>query len=372
MIVKALHPNIEGNPQSYLTEKANSGQSDIVVQNASEFSANDHIVIGNPGEEQTEIKKIDSISGKTITLSANLTHNHSQNTKIQYIKYDQVKFYKASSKTGSYTLQTTKDIAIDEPHTLYDDTSALATDYYKIKYYNSASSDLSTYSDAIGSGGFPRYALMSIVDRILTWFNDMDEKFLSRDEIKDWVNDVKDDMANEIAESNEKHFAGYELIPMVADQGNYDLNADFKKFQKVKASYNGTNYHRARRIDLEQIDDDNVTYSQNYPRYAFNKYQIEIRPKGVEGGYIKVWSEDHPADLDSDDDELPKPIRFYVNVLIDGVKEKALEKDRKFDDAAVYGRKYQNGKETMIEHINNLVLDENRGVRDDNDEFYVE
>ena len=78
MITKALHPNIEGNPRTNLTRKALAAQADLIVQNAVDFAAHDHVVIGNPGQELTEIKKILSISGKTLTLSANLINTHAE------------------------------------------------------------------------------------------------------------------------------------------------------------------------------------------------------------------------------------------------------------------------------------------------------
>jgi len=365
MIVKALHPSIDGNSRTNLTAKAASGQSDLVVQNATDFSAHDHVVIGNPGEELTEIKKILSISGKTLTLSANLTNTHPENTKITFVKYDQIKFYKATSINGEYSLVSTKDIAIDEPHTLYDDASALSTDYFKIKYFNSYTSVLSVFSDAISSSGFPRHSLIKVQDSLLRKFGDEKEQYLTRDEITEFLNEIKDDLVNRIIDCNEKYFNNSVDLD-VDSNGEADLPSDFRKFQQVLVLYDGTNGKRARKIELEEVNDFLQSFSTELPYYYFRVYKIGCRPKGTVGiTVIRVIFEDQPDDLENDSDEIPKPLRFYMHVIMDGLMARANEKAGKDKVAERYFTKYEIGAQNMIEEINNLVLDENRGVRDE-------
>lgn len=370
MIVKALHPNIEGNPRSNLTTKAVAGQADLIIQNASDFNVDDHLVIGNPAEELTEIKKIDSISGKTITLSANLVNTHPENTRITFIKYNQIKFYKATSINGSYSAVATKNIAIDEPHTLYDDVTALSTDYFKIKYFNSDSSDLSVYSDPIGASGFPRYSLKRIQDAFYAKTGDKKEQYYTREEITDMANEVKDEMVNQIVDSNEKYFNTFENLA-IDSEGESLLGANFRKFQKIFVLFDGVNGIRAKKFEFEEINDFTQSFSQSFPGYYFKKYKIGIRPKGTVGTTIvQVHFEDQPADMEYDMDELPKPLRFYMHVFMDGMMAKAMEKAGKDNRADRFYNKFLNGVQNMIEEINNLVLDENRGVRDEEEDAY--
>lgn len=367
MIIRASHPSIEGLNRTFLTTKANSGQKDLVCQNSGGFAANDFVVIGNPSEEKTEIGKIASISGNTITLAANLGQVHAENSKVQFIKYDQVQFYKCATIDGTYeTLGSLKNLAIDEPFTLYDYASALSTDYFKLKFYNSHAQTYSEFSDPINAGGFARYALGSIREDLYKKFGDKKKKVLTDEEIDTWVNEGKDDMVNEIAESNEKHFNGYHQISISSSTGEGDLNDEFKKEQSVRVSYNGleASSKRARRIDVEDLEDQELSYDENNPVWYFNNYKIGVRPKGNGSAVAFVRTEDHPNDLTGESDLLPKPIRFYLHVLMDYLMMRAMEKDRKPKDADRYERKYRIGKEEMIEHINNLSLDENRGVKD--------
>jgi hypothetical protein len=364
MIVKALHPDL-GLVKSYLTAKANSGQAFCNVQNSAEFNVNDMVVVGILGEELTEICRISSISGKQITMAANFVNTHPENTKLTFIKYDQITFSKASSINGLYSAVSTKNIAADEPATLYDDSSALSTDYYKIQYFNSYSSAISVLSDALNSGGFTRWALISIQDSVIKRFGDKKNQFLDRNEVTDWINEGKDDMWNDLAESNEK-FGIVTDVLQGDGSGNFTLKDSFKKIQRLMISFTGPNgmFIKARHIELED-EDPNFVYSNAYPWWYFNGFSIGTRPKGDTNTYIQVDYESHPADLVNDGDLLPKPLRFYTHVLLDYVTAKAYERDQKFTTADRYYKKYDDGKLTMIEHLNNITLNENRGVRDE-------
>lgn len=364
MIVKALHPSIEGNIRSNLTVKALSGQTAASLQNVVDFAANDYVVIGNPAEELTEIKKIASIAAKVLTLSANLTNTHPQNAKVQLIKYNQVKFYKASSIDGSYSLVATKDIAIDEPHTLYDDPTALSTDYFKIKYYNAQTDTLSVYSDPIGATGFPRYSLIRLQDALFIRAGDKNKQYLDRGEITDWVNEIKDDIVNQIVDSFEKYFNTSDDLE-TDDNGEVDLGARFRKINQVVVYFDGVTGYPATMIDRTKVFEIDQSYSQLQPRYYFDAYTLGIRPKGTEGTtFARVMFEEQPVDLENDSDELPKPIRFYLGVVMDGLMAKAAEKAGKTSQADRYNKKYEIGVQKILEEINNLVLNENREVDD--------
>jgi len=94
-----------------------------------------------------------------------------------------------------------------------------------------------------------------------------------------------------------------------------------------------------------------------------------VRPKGTVGtSLIQVYFEKQPADMENDMDELYRPMRFYMHVFMDGMMAKACEKSGKDNRSLIYWKKYEAGCQNMIEEINNLVLDENRGVRDEEED----
>jgi hypothetical protein len=364
MITYGLHPQVEDNYRSFLTARAVSGQAVIALQSVSELAVNDLLCIGIQEQELTEIKKILSISGKNVTLSANLDNTHAENTKVFVIKYDKIKFMKASSINGTYSVVATKDIAISEKHTIYEDSAAISTEYFKVFHYNSITGDSSPVSDPIGQAGYDRTTLASMVDSTYKKFGDKDRTFLERDEIIAWCNDAKDILVNAIAETNEKYFNTRTTIAMEAD-GEQVLPDDFKKEQKVQFSFSGSESGavRASKIEIEDIDD-SQTYSQGNPVWYFNNFSIGARPKGTSSGVIYLDYEAHPIDLLDDADTLPKPIDKYRSLVLDYMLAMAFEKAKKFNISAVILKRFTDGKEEMIEHINNLSLDQNRTVKD--------
>jgi hypothetical protein len=184
------------------------------------------------------------------------------------------------------------------------------------------------------------------------------------------ANEVKDEMVNQIVDSNEKYFNTFENLA-IDSEGESSLGANFRKFQKIVVLFDGVNGIRAKKFEFEEINDFTQSFSQSYPGYYFKQYKIGIRPKGIVGTtVIQVHFEDQPADMQYDMDELPKPLRFYMHVFMDGMMSKAMEKAGKDSRADRFYKKFLKGTQDMIEEINNLVLDENRGVRDEEEDAY--
>jgi hypothetical protein len=188
---------------------------------------------------------------------------------------------------------------------------------------------------------------------------------LNREEITDWLNEIKDDMVNRIIDCNEKYFNTMDTLSVDAN-GEADLNGSFRKFQQVAVLYDGANGRLATHVDIDMLDDHSMTIAQSTPVYFFKDYKIGIRPKGTSGTTtIEVKYEKQPQDLSNDSDELPRPLRFYMRVIMHGLMSFAMEKAGKLSRAKHYDKKYEDGIELMIEEINGLVLNENRIVRDE-------
>ncbi len=375
-MIKAPHPDISGNIKTFLTRRAEAGQKVLNVLSNVGFAQDLYAVIGNVGEEQTEIQLVDTITNKdTITFVGNLNFAHEKNCKVTLIDYNQVKFHKCSTIDGVYTPVSTKDIAIGEPFTSYVDNTAIKTDYFKVTYYNSYADVESGYSDPMPAFGFPNYALAMIVDAFLEEAQDKAEKFYKRSEIIRWVSDCKNDCFNKLADNNENFGIGYHELNLVAGENEVDLPADFKKLKLVQISYDGSTYKNGHHEDLANTTPDR-RYEENDPRYYLKgTTKIGIRPTptvNVTAG-IKLWSEDHPADLKDDADELPSPLNRYLDMVMNYLWYRALRKDKKFTESRIYKSEYEGRRAEFIEETNNLVLNENRSITDPEDgEYYDE
>ena len=137
---------------SYLASAVSANSATITVDNGQGFSANDYIVIGRISEEQTELKKIASISDETITLDSQLSFAHKEDALVQKILFNQRKFYISTTKTGTYNILSggTKDIEVDRPDgTFCEDSTGISTSWYKVSYYNVTTDVETSLDDAI-------------------------------------------------------------------------------------------------------------------------------------------------------------------------------------------------------------------------------
>ena len=148
---------IQGAKETFLTAQANSGTGTITVKSVIGFAVNQILLIGEIGDENSEIIKTHATtgpSGTTITLASNLTKTHDVYTKVRIIPYDQVEFYHAETATGSKTLLDTIAIQCDSLETRYDDT-AYNSGYYFTRFKNTIEpATYSGYSDPIPYTGY--------------------------------------------------------------------------------------------------------------------------------------------------------------------------------------------------------------------------
>jgi hypothetical protein len=134
---------------TYLSDDATAGTS-LSVENAQGFVADDYIAIGRRGYETAELRKIASVVNNTITLSSATSFSHVDGTQIQKILFNQRKFYRATSETGTYQLIATKDIEVDRPDgTFYEDTAGTSSSWYKATYYNEYTLTETSLDDAV-------------------------------------------------------------------------------------------------------------------------------------------------------------------------------------------------------------------------------
>lgn len=147
----------------------------ISVDNMSDFSANDFIVIGEEGTETAELKKIESVTSPgTITITSALKFEHLVDSPIRVALIDQIKFYGSTSTTISASnILATVDVMVDNPRkeTMYNHSEGTDSWYYKFTYYNSVTGDESSLDDAILISGGTATDLYCTEDDVLDYLN---------------------------------------------------------------------------------------------------------------------------------------------------------------------------------------------------------
>lgn len=118
------------------------------------FSDNDYIVIGREGSEAAELQQINAaVSGATDVQVATVAKAHKKGEPVVRYRYNQRKFYGATSATGSFAELTDDgspvEIQVDDPQgTIIEYTGAEGYTHFKATYYNSTSVDQTAIGDS--------------------------------------------------------------------------------------------------------------------------------------------------------------------------------------------------------------------------------
>lgn len=198
MLIPVYNPETTDYEKTYLSDGSSIGATTIYVRNADRIAANDRIMIGEMGQEKTEIVTVSAVdSGKLSATIGATKFSHSADDPVTVMQFDQVRYYKSTTgSTGTYSLITTVDLDVDnaELQTIYDDTTGTASTYYKVSMYHSIDLIESAFSDPIQGSGFDRRQVGAIVDQILQEVGDTREVNVTRNELLGYFNDVNDDL----------------------------------------------------------------------------------------------------------------------------------------------------------------------------------
>jgi hypothetical protein len=156
MSVKLTIDNEIYSYETFLTAEATAGVSTLTVGNIKNFAINQILLIGELGDENSEIIKTHTATaptGSTITLLSALTLTHPAYTKVRVMVCDQVEFSHTTTLTGTKTVMATSDIQANSVDTIYVDTT-YNSGYYFTRFKNSITNKYSDYGDAIPYAGY--------------------------------------------------------------------------------------------------------------------------------------------------------------------------------------------------------------------------
>lgn len=142
--------------RSPLKASVASGAGTITVYSIADFAINKILLIGEYGEEGSEIVKTHGSTaptGFTVTLAANLTKAHPKDTPVYIIPYDSIEISHATTSTGTKTVMSTQTINPENPEIRYDD-STYTSGYYFTRYKETIGNTFSNYSAAIPFEGY--------------------------------------------------------------------------------------------------------------------------------------------------------------------------------------------------------------------------
>lgn len=181
-------PNLTGGVDTYLESDSAIGATSLSA-NALDFSIGQFIVVGQPGNEKTEIIQIHASTvptATTITLASALSFAHSRGDVIKFIPYNQiVAEYSADGVT--YVAIAAVNIRADASETYMQRASDPATYYYHSRFFNSSTGLYSAYSSAVIASGYADNTVASVKQRALGQLGEKISDLISDQNLNDWI-----------------------------------------------------------------------------------------------------------------------------------------------------------------------------------------
>lgn len=343
-------PQLVTTQWSFSSLNVSAGGTSIPVRNINPFSADSAVQIGKTGESQSEIRVVSGVPASgTINLTSGLTYDHSLDTPIFDIHFDQIIFLRSTAGTaGTATAIGTVSITPNSEFTDFDDTTGVATYAYKTQFKNSVTGDLSSESDWFVPGGPTFYSLQALRGRMKEALTNAN--YLKGDEtINDWINEWVEQMTNGAIKVNQ----GYSIGTVDIAFGTTGLGTitaqDFKTLNKLDITTDGINYYSSREIPLNSFTAGD-TYPSGAPRHAWEgDTTFRVMPAGV--GTARVTYSKLATRLVDDTDELPLSLRSYTTSCVEYCLYRAFDNDQKRDFAQDHYSKFAKLQSDFIKEI---------------------
>ncbi len=161
-------PN-ELNPKvfTYLNNNYAIGVTTLGVDNAIDFTSGSIIVVlGSIGAENCEFGYPSAHTDTTFTVAAT-KQPHSRGDLVTQVNYDQIVISKCATIDGSYSVLATLPLFLTQQKTVQFDAAGLTTDFYKLQWKNSITSELSAYSEPVSVLTYPENSVGSIITPVL-------------------------------------------------------------------------------------------------------------------------------------------------------------------------------------------------------------
>lgn len=275
MQIKILNPVDSFLERSAISSRAVAGSSSVTILNTSNIAAYDFLIIRNVGDEEAELKQIQSVSApSTLNLISTIARDHNVGTKIYTTPYNQIEISKKTSASATYAVLVTIDLQPDKLETIYEYNQGQLTDFYKLRFKNSYTGQYSDYSNDIAGFGFNRRTVKTIVDTVLRRLNDQDGSKHKRSEVVDDVSYAVEDIHNQMIQSSSEYLRVVLEVPTKQYQHEYPLPDNFRELVKLK-------YGRGSKVT--PVGSDDLYASNNYELVDLHTIYIKDVPQPVDG-----------------------------------------------------------------------------------------
>lgn len=190
--------------QTFLTSTVAVGGTILTVKgvDANAWADNDWIIVGEIGTKNAEILQLNgSVSdGTSLTVdnagSGGARFAHAVSEPVYRIDYNQVEVSRSATEAGTKTVLTTNELQVDDIYTRYED-NLNATGFGFVRFYNSLTTNFSSYSDAIPYTGYTPKSLGRMIKMVRRHLNETDFKNIKDEDIIEELNEKQRDIAHE-------------------------------------------------------------------------------------------------------------------------------------------------------------------------------
>jgi hypothetical protein len=336
---------------SYTSVNLAAGGTAIPIKNTNSFTNQYAVQLGKTGEEQSEIRIINTPSGTILPLNTGtLVYDHPMDTPVFHIHYDQIIFKRSVSGTaGTAVALATVAITPDSLYTEYNDSSGAATYAYKTQYYNSVSADISSESDWFTPSGPSFYSLQKLRDRAKkALFN---ATFITDDTIiDDWINEWIEQMTNKALKVNQAYSLGTAAYSFGTAGLGTVTEPLFKYATKFEITTDGVSYVNSTEIPVNGFSSTDV-FSPLAPNHYWQGDTVfGILPQGSLGT-VRLTLGKLATQLTSDIDALPQYLRGYTTGCIEYVLYRAYDMDQKDTVADKHFKRFKDSQMEFLVEI---------------------
>ena len=159
-------PDLDSFEKTFLSGDEALAQTELSVISGKNFAADDYVLIGLPGTEKCELRKVASQTDTTVTTDA-LDFAHPKGTILIVIPFNQIEISSATAVGGTYSVASTIDITPDKLETYNNIEADASTKAYKVRFKNATDTTYSDYSDEITGAGYADNTVFAIKERAL-------------------------------------------------------------------------------------------------------------------------------------------------------------------------------------------------------------
>lgn len=315
MFIRIKNTQTISSPKSNLSAAIQAGANVIPVKNINDYQINYFTQLGQTGEERSEIVQVAGTpSGGTFAAGAT-RYPHPTDTPAFAIKYNKIVVKRSTSGTaGSATNYGTVDITPDQPFTQFEDSTAQSGYAYKTAFYNSVLDVYSSESNWITTSGYSPYSRGGLRNAVRQRIKNIPG--VEDGDIDLFLNEYMEMMRNAAVQVNEDYGLGTLNVTVGAGTQEYQITDDLHRSpaRVWMISAGGTVPYLP--IFTADIDPTNE-YSWNPRFYLPGDNTIGFIPVPNAPGTAQIIQNVLDEQLDSDDDQIPRPMKPYRTGFID-------------------------------------------------------